>query len=259
MLPDSGPRRSHPQLFQFVVPGLPETRLAVAMQEVLGVSTLSAVTPVPFAPPFIVGLARWQDSAATVVSLAGALGANGAAPFNHNPAIHHLIVRVAVDGRLDTVAWPILPGAGTVSIPPQAVRTAVPANLNAKMVYAAIDLLGSTIVLVDLAGLAAHSRAVRAFATPRAREAALPTHTAQAEGCGRLNINTAAPTTLATLPRIGPVLAKRIVAYRDKAGAFGRIEDVQEVSGIGEETFEKIRHLISVDADSQEGDVSEGI
>jgi competence protein ComEA len=62
---------------------------------------------------------------------------------------------------------------------------------------------------------------------------------------GKVNINTAPLAELETLPGIGPGLAQRILDYREGHGAFARIEDVMEVSGIGEATFAKIQDSIS--------------
>lgn len=61
-----------------------------------------------------------------------------------------------------------------------------------------------------------------------------------------VNINTASQQELDTLPEIGPALAQRIIAYRTAKGPFAKIEDIQNVSGIGPVTFEKIKDLITV-------------
>ena len=61
-----------------------------------------------------------------------------------------------------------------------------------------------------------------------------------------LNINEAGEAELDQLPEIGPVLAERIVAYRAEHGPFARVEDLMNVEGIGEVTFEKIRELVTV-------------
>ena len=61
-----------------------------------------------------------------------------------------------------------------------------------------------------------------------------------------ININTATAADLETLPRIGPARAQDIVAYREANGPFERIEDIQEVSGIGPAIFEGLKDLITV-------------
>ena len=63
---------------------------------------------------------------------------------------------------------------------------------------------------------------------------------------GKININTANSSTLQTLPGIGPVLSERIIEYRNQNGLFGIIDDIKDVSGIGEKKFEGIKDLICV-------------
>ena len=62
---------------------------------------------------------------------------------------------------------------------------------------------------------------------------------------GKVNINTADLAALESLPGIGPSLAQRIIDHRQTQGPFERIEDVMEVSGIGDATFEGIQDLIT--------------
>ncbi|MFN3763823.1 MAG: helix-hairpin-helix domain-containing protein [Anaerolineae bacterium] len=62
----------------------------------------------------------------------------------------------------------------------------------------------------------------------------------------RININTATAEELQQLPRVGPGLAQRIVAYREMYGPFKAPEDLMRVSGIGESIFAAIRDYITV-------------
>jgi competence protein ComEA len=62
---------------------------------------------------------------------------------------------------------------------------------------------------------------------------------------GKVNLNTADSAALESLPGIGPALAQRIVDYRQTHGPFERIEDLMQVSGIGEATFEEVKELIT--------------
>ena len=64
---------------------------------------------------------------------------------------------------------------------------------------------------------------------------------------GPININQATQSELESLPGIGPVIAQRIIAYRDENGVFTTPEAIQNVSGIGPATYDKIRDLITVD------------
>lgn len=62
----------------------------------------------------------------------------------------------------------------------------------------------------------------------------------------KINLNLAGAAELDTLPGIGPVLAGRIVAYRDEHGPFASVRDLLNVSGIGPKTFESIEPLVTV-------------
>ena len=63
---------------------------------------------------------------------------------------------------------------------------------------------------------------------------------------GLVNINTATLEQLETLPGIGPVLAQSIIDYREEHGPFARIEDLRNVSGIGEKRFEDLKDKVTV-------------
>ncbi|HAL61824.1 MAG TPA: competence protein ComEA, partial [Chloroflexi bacterium] len=73
-----------------------------------------------------------------------------------------------------------------------------------------------------------------------------PSGSSGGQAGGKININTASAAELETLPGIGPVLAQRVVDYREANGPFAAIEDIKNVRGIGEATFEEIKELIFV-------------
>lgn len=63
---------------------------------------------------------------------------------------------------------------------------------------------------------------------------------------GKININTATSEELQTLDGIGEAKAKAIIEYRDKNGKFEKIEDIKNVSGIGDSVYEKIKDNITI-------------
>ncbi|WP_171910709.1 helix-hairpin-helix domain-containing protein [Rossellomorea aquimaris] len=63
---------------------------------------------------------------------------------------------------------------------------------------------------------------------------------------GKINLNEASQEDFETLPGIGPAKAAAFVQYRDENGPFTRIEDIKDISGIGDKTFEKLKELIFV-------------
>jgi len=62
----------------------------------------------------------------------------------------------------------------------------------------------------------------------------------------KVNINAASAAELEALPGVGEVIAQRIVDYRTANGPFGSVDDLLDVSGIGEVTLENIRDLVTV-------------
>lgn len=65
----------------------------------------------------------------------------------------------------------------------------------------------------------------------------------------RININVATSDQLQSLPGIGPVLAQRILDYREANGPFEKVEAIMDVSGIGEAKFAQVEELITVDGE----------
>lgn len=63
---------------------------------------------------------------------------------------------------------------------------------------------------------------------------------------GKININIAGASELDKLPGVGPALAGRIIQYRTEHGPFAQPEDLQNVSGIGAKTYEKMASQVTV-------------
>lgn len=76
--------------------------------------------------------------------------------------------------------------------------------------------------------------------------AGISTSQGAAQGTDKVNINTADVSLLCTLPGIGEARALDIIAYREAHGAFQRIEDIMQVSGIKQNAFDKISDKIMV-------------
>ena len=63
---------------------------------------------------------------------------------------------------------------------------------------------------------------------------------------GKVNINTADVSILTTLPGIGETRAKAIIEYREQNGDFANVEDIMNVAGIKEGTYNKFCDMIKV-------------
>jgi competence protein ComEA len=66
------------------------------------------------------------------------------------------------------------------------------------------------------------------------------------ESQGKVDLNKADINQLQTLPGIGPAKAAAIIEYREKSGKFNTPEDLKNISGIGDKTFDKLKDLIVV-------------
>ena len=66
------------------------------------------------------------------------------------------------------------------------------------------------------------------------------------EGNGKVNLNTATLQELDSLPGVGPVLAQRIIDYRDQHGGFRSVEELRKVDGIGPSRYEELKDLVTV-------------
>ncbi len=62
---------------------------------------------------------------------------------------------------------------------------------------------------------------------------------------GKISLNRATVEQLDTLPGVGPVTAAAIIAWRDENGSFSSVEDLLDVTGIGDVTFAELRDLVT--------------
>ena len=122
-----------------------------------------------------------------------------------------------------------------------------------KVTKSEIVLLGLTAAfLCALAALSAQDRADLAPGVTIETEFQVPEEEI-APDFPPVNINTAGIQELDTLPGIGESLARRIIAYREANGPFESVEEIMEVSGIGEAKFAELKDRITVD---NEGDMT---
>lgn len=61
-----------------------------------------------------------------------------------------------------------------------------------------------------------------------------------------INLNTATPRELESLPGVGPVVAARIIEFRQKRGGFRRIEELLAVPGISEARWQVLEGLVTI-------------
>ena len=71
-------------------------------------------------------------------------------------------------------------------------------------------------------------------------------YTSSSSKSSKININTATQTELESIPGIGSSTATKIIDYRKENGKFKNIEDIKNISGIGDAKFEKMKDYISV-------------
>jgi comEA protein len=77
-------------------------------------------------------------------------------------------------------------------------------------------------------------------------EAAVIDRSIPDDSAGLININSADAVELSELPGIGEVLAQRIIEYRETNGGFESIDELKNVSGIGDAIFDGVSPLITV-------------
>ena len=80
---------------------------------------------------------------------------------------------------------------------------------------------------------------------PQPARTLIPAGSAQ-KGSTPVNINTATAEELQSLPRIGPAMAQRIIAWREAHGGFRSVDELDAVPGIGPSMLENLRPLVTV-------------
>ena len=99
-------------------------------------------------------------------------------------------------------------------------------------------LLVALVPLATIAVVPPHAMGAASFQAQNTAQVAKPD--------GPLDLNKATAAQLEELPGVGPATATRIVEYREKNGAFKKVEDLMNVRGIGEKTFLSLKPLVTV-------------
>jgi competence protein ComEA len=134
---------------------------------------------------------------------------------------------VAVSGKVRTPGLVRLPAGARVADAIQAAGGALPGT-DLSTINLARKVTDGELITVGIPGPAAAPGAV----------AGAP--------AGPLNLNTATLDQLQTLPGVGPVLAQRILDYRDQHGGFKAVSDLQKVSGIGDAKYNDLKARVTV-------------
>ncbi|MBN1978951.1 MAG: helix-hairpin-helix domain-containing protein [Anaerolineae bacterium] len=173
-------------------------------------------------------------------------------------AIVYFTMRAAVPSTPIFVSTPLPTPTPFPSPTPAPIRVHVSGAVRQPDVYElppgsivkdAIETAGGPASDADLDGvnLAVELRDQQQVYVPRQGEVA-PMAPAVGGGAsaGPVNINTATAAELEALSGVGPKTAGAIVEYREVNGPFKSIEDIMNVPGIGEGTFEKIKGEITI-------------
>lgn len=115
----------------------------------------------------------------------------------------------------------------------------VPASHDAEPLHAAVDLAGERASSGPLLPKESRTTVDPLAEKPKTKSSGQAARTA-------LDVNQATAQQLQQLPGIGPVLAGRIVEFRNSRGGFTNVDELRRVKGIGRKTFERIRAFIAV-------------
>lgn len=145
------------------------------------------------------------------------------------------VVVVAVTGKVHRPGLVRLPAGARVADAIEAAGGALP---------------GTDLSLVNLARKVSDGEliAIGIAVPPGAGSGGAPAGGGPASGApgGKVNLNTATQAELETLPGVGPVLAQRILDYRQRQGGFRSVGELRRVEGIGDARYEQLKDLVTV-------------
>ena len=99
---------------------------------------------------------------------------------------------------------------------------------------------------LNLAELLSDGQQIIVYTAAEVETGAVPAGGTSSSSGGKVDLNRATKEELMTLPGIGEVKAEAILQYRSEHGSFAAVESLQEISGIGEKTFQRLAELVKV-------------
>ncbi len=183
-------------------------------------------------------LRRWELNATAVRALAAvavlvAIGA-GVVAWRARPSVE-----------------PVAPAPLTASAQPEVVVVAVAGRVRrpglvrlpfGARVADALDAAGGPLPDTDLSTL----NLARKVVDGELITVGVPAVAGPGGGGGLVNLNTATLEQLQTLPGVGPVLAQRIIDYREGHGGFVTVADLGQVTGIGDARYNELKSLVTI-------------
>jgi competence protein ComEA len=193
----------------------------------LGSAGVRALAAFAVAVALLAGVLAWRARPQVEPLAPSSTGAAVPASAAAGPTVTYLVV--AVSGKVNK---------------PGLVRLPVGARVADAIAAAGGALPGTDLSGVNLARKVSDGELISVGipAPPGANGAGAPAGTA----AGPVNLNTATLDQLQTLPGVGPVLAQRIVDYRDQHGGFKAVADLQKVSGIGDAKYNDLKGRVTV-------------
>jgi competence protein ComEA len=146
------------------------------------------------------------------------------------PSPSAAFIVVAVQGKVARPGLVRLPAGSRVADAIAAAGGALP-GVDLSLVNLARKLTDGELLVIGLPGVAADGGAAG---------------TAGPGAGAKVNLNTAGLTELEALPGIGPALAQHIVDYRTQHGEFRTVDELRQVSGIGDAKFAAVKDLVTV-------------
>jgi competence protein ComEA len=219
-------------------------RAAAALVTVLVLAVLATVLLVWWARPQATALPRVTRTGGVSVGVATQPAGPSAVPTVAGPATGSAGVVVHVAGAVHHPGLVTLPAGSRVA---DAVAAAGGATRKAQLASVNLARLlvdGEQLIVLRRSQVAAGG-AVAAPA-PGAPGPGGSAGGATGPASGPVDLNTATLEALDGLPGIGPVLAQRILDWRSEHGRFGSVDELSEVSGIGEKTLADLRPEVTV-------------